>query len=201
MFEHIQKQNISRDQAYELVKKYNTDQSDLNHYLESEAVMKALAQHFHQDQETWALLGLVHDIDWGLTKENTKTHMTKAPDILKEVGFTEDFIEVIMSHAYGFDCADLLHKKRTRKIEHALASAETVTGLIHAYALMRHTMENMESSGLRKKFKDKKFAAGIHREIIEECSHLGLSLEEFFTIAINAIAEIKDQVDLNNNPP
>ena len=102
-----------------------------------------------------------------------------------------------MSHGYGFDCANLLDKKRTRKIEHALASSETITGLTHSYALMRGTIEEMSPEGLKKKFKDKKFAAGVDREIILECELIGLALEEFFKLSIEAIKNIKSEVGLN----
>ena len=90
----------------------------------------------------------------------------------------------------------MLEKKRSRKIEYALAASETVTGLIHSYALMRKTIAGMEVSGLKKKFKDKKFAAGVSREIIMECENISISLDEFFQIAINAISSIAKEVDL-----
>lgn len=187
---------ISRDEAVALLRKYNSDPSDFNHYFESEAVLRALARRLGEDEEYWGMLGLLHDIDWGITKENPREHLTRMPAILRDAGFDDAFIEVVLSHGYGFDCAGLLEKKRARKVEHALASGETITGLIHAYALMRGTIEGMEASGLKKKFKDKKFAAGVHREIILECEHLGLSLDEFFTLAIKAIKDIKERVDL-----
>ncbi len=189
---------MDRNEAWELVKKYNSEQSDLNHYLESEAVMRELAEHLGEDVDYWGMLGLVHDIDWGLTKENVKEHLTKAPQILKDAGFDEKFIEIIVSHGYGFDCAGLLDKKRSEKIEHALACSETITGLIHSYALMRDSrVSDMEVSGLKKKFKDKKFAAGVDREIIKECENIGLSLEEFMQIAISGIRKIAEKVGLN----
>ncbi|MBI2631952.1 HDIG domain-containing protein [Candidatus Pacearchaeota archaeon] len=188
---------ITRETALELLKKYNSDKADLNHYLESEAVMKGLAKRLGENEEYWGMLGLLHDIDWGITKNNVKEHLTKAPEILRNAGFDEDFINIIISHGYGFDCANLLEMKRTRKIEHALACAETITGLIHSYALMRKTIQEMEVSGLNKKFKDKKFAAGVSREIIIECSHLGLTLEEFMKIAIESIQTVSKEVDLN----
>ena len=188
---------LNRDEAWELVKKHNSDQSDLSHYLESETVMRALAKKFGEDEEYWGMLGLLHDIDWGITKDDVKTHLTKAPQILKDANFDDKFIQIIISHGYGFDLPGLEEKKRTKKIEHALACAETITGLIHSYALMRENkMEGMEPSGLKKKFKDKKFAAGVHREIIKECEQLNLNLEEFFALSIEAIKNIASEVGL-----
>jgi len=190
---------LNRDQALELLQKYNPKENkqDWNHYLESEAIMKALAEKLGEDVEYWAMLGLLHDIDWGITKENTIEHLTKAPDILREAGFDDEFINNIISHGCGFECAGLKDKKREAKIQHALAACETLTGLIHAYALMRGgRISDMEVKGLKKKFKDKTFAAGCDRDIIREIEEVGLELDEFFEISINAIKLIKDEVDL-----
>ena len=189
---------ITRDQAWELIKKYNNHAQDLVHYLESEAVMRELAKKLGEDEEYWAVLGLVHDVDQGLTKDNVETHITKAPEILKEAGFDEKFIETIESHGYGFsELPHLADKKRTEKIQYALAASETITGLIHSYALMRgKRISGMEVKGLRKKFKDKAFAAKIEREIIREAENLDLGLDEFFQIAIDGIKNIKEEVGL-----
>ena len=189
---------ISREKAWELVKKHNSDEADLKHYLESEAVMRQLAEHLHEDEDYWAMLGLLHDIDWGITKDNVSTHLTKAPEILKRAGFDEEFIEALVSHGHGFEeLPHLADKRRTKKIEYALAASETITGLIHAYALMRGgRVSDMEAKGLLKKFKDKTFAAKVERKIILECEALGLTLEEFFTIAIEGIKKIKERVGL-----
>jgi len=189
---------ISREQAIELLKKFPQTDSDMNHYLESEAIMKSLAKKLGEDENYWGMLGLLHDVDWALTKNNSKEHLTKAPKILKKAGFDDEFIEIILSHGYGWDCAGLNEKKRSRKIEYALAASETLTGIIHAYALMRGgKISDMEAKGLKKKFKDKAFAAGCRREIIEEIENLGISLDEFFEIAIEGIKNIKEQVKLN----
>ena len=185
---------ITREQAMNLIEYHNAERSDILHYLESEAIMGALAKRLGENEEYWKMLGLLHDIDWGLTKGNTTEHLTKAPEILKKAGFDDEFICIVVSHGYGFDCAGLKEMKRTRKIEFALACAETVTGLIHAYALMRKGLEGMDVTGLKKKFKDKKFAAGVDREIIQECEKIGLSLDEFLDIAIKAVQSIAKEV-------
>lgn len=189
---------INRDKALELLKKYNAHEQDLIHYLESEAVMRELAKKLGENEDYWAMLGLVHDIDWGITKNNVSTHLTKAPEILRETGFDEEFIKIILSHGYGFDeLPHLKNERRAEKIGHALAAAETITGLIHAYALMRgNRISNMDVKGLKKKFKDKTFAAKVDREIIRECEKLGLTLDEFFEIAIEGIKKIKEGIGL-----
>ncbi len=189
---------ITREQALELVKKYNSHEQDLIHYLESEAVMRGVAQRLGENIEYFGMLGLLHDVDWGLTKDNVAMHLTKMPGILKEAGFDNKFIQIILSHGYGFEeLPDLKDEKRSEKIEHALAASETITGLVHAYALMRgKKISDMEVSGLKKKFKDKAFAAKVDREIIKEIEKTGISLEEFFQIAIDSIKNIKDKVGL-----
>jgi len=192
----ISKPPLSRQQAYDLVRAHNDEPADLNHYLESEAVMSALARRLGEDEETWGLLGLLHDVDWGATKADLAQHLTHAPQILREAGCGEDFIEAVLSHGYGTVCAGLQDRRRSQPVERALACAETVTGLIHAYALMRGSMEGMAVKGLRKKFKDRKFAAGVDRDIILECERLGLTLDEFLQLAIDAIREIAPEVGL-----
>lgn len=190
---------ISREQAIEILKKYNNleDKSDWNHFLESEAIMGELAEKLGEDKEKWKMLGLLHDIDWGITKNNSVEHLTKAPEILKQAGFDDEFISNIVAHGCGFECAGLKDKKRTKKEEYALAASETLTGLIHAYALMRgKRISDMEISGLKKKFKDKTFAAAINRDIIKECENLGISLDEFLGIGISAMKRIKNEVGL-----
>jgi len=188
---------ISREQALELVKEYNKEQSDINHYLETEVIMKALAKRLGEDEEYWGMLGLLHDLDWGITKDDVKNHTLKTAEILKEVGFDNEFIEIIKSHCYGFEpVPSLVNKKRTRKVEHALICAETITGLIYAYALLRGGMEGMKPKGLMKRFKEKRFAANVDREIVKECEHLGLELSEFFEIAINAMKGIASEIGL-----
>jgi len=188
---------VTREEAWELVKKYNSDRSDLNHYLESEAVLRAIAKKLGEDVDYYGMLGLLHDIDWEITKGDVPTHLTRAPEILKEAGFDSEFVENVISHGYGFPVAGLEGKKRTKKIEFALAAGETITGLVHATALMRpDKMEGMKVKSLKKKFKDNTFARGIHRNIIMEIENIEITIEEFMELAINAIYEIKKEVGL-----
>ena len=189
---------INRKQALELLKSMYQEDADMLHYIETEAVMKALAEKFNEDTDYWGMLGLLHDIDWTFTKNNQQEHCIKAVEILQKAGFAPEEIEIIQSHGYGCkEIPALQEKKRSKKIEFALASAETVTGLIYAYALMRNrTISGMEVSGLRKKFKDKKFAAGCSREVIAEIENTGLTLEEFFQISIDALTKIKHALGL-----
>ena len=147
---------ISRDNALELLKKFEQKESDMNHYLESEAIMRGLAKKFSENVEYWGMLGLLHDVDWALTKENQSEHLSKAPEILKEAGFDSEFIEIVQSHGYGHEILpQWKDKERTKKVEHCLAAAETMTGIIYAYALMRgKRISDMKVKGLKKKFKE-----------------------------------------------
>jgi uncharacterized protein len=194
---HILLTMITREEALELIEKHHDTQTDINHYLESEAIMGALALKLGEDVEYWKMLGLLHDVDWGMTKSNPKDHLTKAPEILREAGFDDKFIQTVVSHGYGFECAGLEDMIRTELVQHALAASETLTGLIHAYALMRDgRISDMKAKGLKKKFKDKKFAAAIKRDVIRECEKIGMELNDFFVLSIAAIVDIKDEVGL-----
>mgnify|MGYP003975407021 FL=1 len=190
---------LNRTQAIELLKSINQEESNMNHYLESEAIMKKLAERFGMNVNYWGMLGLLHDVDWADTKDNWAEHTIKAEEILKEKGFDEDFIQIIQSHGYGYvEIPIHKEKERKEKVENSLAAAETLTGLIYAYALMRGgKISDMESKGLKKKFKDKSFAANCDREIILEIEKTGLELSEFLELAIDAMKGIKDEIGLN----
>ncbi len=189
---------ITREEAISWLKSMPQLESDMNHYLESEAIMRGLAEKFGEDVEYWGMLGLLHDVDWPLTKNDWKEHCIKAVELLKEKGFDDDFIEAVQSHGYGWDIIPALKdKKRNSKIQYSLAAAETMTGIIFAYALMRgKVISDMEVAGLKKKFKDKKFAENCNREIIREIELTGLSLDDFFSLSIEAVKKIKDQIGL-----
>ncbi len=172
--------------------------SDMNHYLETEAIMRSLAEKFGEDAEYWGMLGLLHDVDWALTKNDWSGHCIKATELLKERGFDGGFIENVQSHGYGHDEIPLLKdKKRASKIQHCLTAAETLTGIIYAYALMRgKRISDMESKGLAKKFRDKSFAANCDRELVREIELAGLPLDSFFELSIESIKRIKDHIGL-----
>lgn len=189
---------IDREQALELLKSMPQKESDMNHYLESEAIMRALAMRYNEDIQYWAMLGLLHDVDWALTRDDWKEHCTKAVEILRNKGFDDKFIKIVQSHAYGYkEIPVFFGMKREDKIEHCLAASETITGLVYSYALMRgRKISDMEGSGLKKKFKDKRFAENCNREIIKEIELTGISLDDFFRLSIDAMKEIKNEIGL-----
>lgn len=189
---------ISRDEALEYLKDMSQEKSDMNHYLESEAIMRGLAKKFGEDVEYWGMLGLLHDVDWSTTKDDLGKHCIACVDILREKGFDDEFIRTVQSHGFGLDIIPSLKDKvRTRRIEHCLVAAETLTGLIYAYALMRGgRISDMKVKGLGKKFKSRAFAANCNRDLILEIEKTGLELGEFLEIGIDAIRNIKSEVNL-----
>ena len=189
---------ITREDAIALLTSMPQIESDMTHYLETEAIMKALAEKFGEEIEYWGMLGLLHDVDWALTKNDWREHCIKAVNLLKEKGFDEEFIENVQSHGYGYDEIPLLKdKKRTLKIQHCLIAAETLTGIVYAYALMKgKRISDMNVNGLKKKFKDKKFAANCNRELVKEIELAGLSLDDFFNLSIESIKSIKNHIGL-----
>ena len=189
---------ITREDAVALLTSMPQIESDMTHYLETEAIMKALAEKFGEDTGYWGMLGLLHDVDWALTKNDWREHCIKAVNLLIEKGFDEEFIENVQSHGYGYDEIPLLKdKKRTLKIQHCLIAAETLTGIVYAYALMKgKRISDMNVNGLKKKFKDKKFAANCNRELVKEIELAGLSLDDFFNLSIESIKRVKNHIGL-----
>ena len=190
---------MTRDEAVVLLRGMPQAESDMNHYFETEAIMRALAEKFGEDVDYWGMLGLLHDVDWALTKEDWTVHCVKAVEILEGKGFDEKFIENVQSHGYCNDgIPSLKDKKRSSRVQHCLAAAETLTGIIYAYALMKgKRISDMEAKGLKKKFNTKSFAANCSRELVEEIELAGISLDDFFALAIEAVKKIKDQIGLS----
>jgi hypothetical protein len=189
---------MTREEAIALLKSMPQADSDMNHYLETEAIMRALAERFGENTEYWGMLGLLHDVDWALTKNDWTEHCIKAAEILKSKGFDGEFIENVQSHGYGLDgIPPLKDKKRNSRIQHCLAASETLTGIIYAYALMRgKRITDMDAKGLKKKFSDRSFAANCSRELIKEIELAGLPMDEFFALSVEAVKKIKDQIGL-----
>jgi len=189
---------IKKQKADELVEKYITVPITKLHCVESEAIMKAMAKHFGENEDVWGILGLLHDIDWDLAKGDSKKHCSLMVDILKEAGGTDFLVETIVSHGYGFDCEAPEGKERSTQIQHALASAETLTGLIVASALVQpdKKLASVSLQSLKKKFKNKGFAGGCRREIILECEKAGIPLNEFLELGLKALQNIHEKLGL-----
>lgn len=189
---------LTKQQADELVEKYITDPITKLHLIESEAIMRALARRFGENEEEWSIIGLLHDIDWDLTKNDPKEHCAKCVGILKEAGASDFLTETIVSHGYGAGCGAPDDKVREGRLQHSLAAAETLTGLIVASALVQpdKKLSSVSIESLKKKFKSKSFAANCNREIIKECEKAGVPLEEFLQLGLKALQGISDKLGL-----
>jgi len=190
---------ITKEQADKLVEIYITEPMTKLHLLESEAIMKALARYLGEDEEKWGIIGLLHDIDWDLTKNDREQHCIKTQEILRHAGASDFLIETVVSHGYGNETIpDLKGMKRDTRIQHCLVAAETLTGIIIASALVQpdKKLSSVQLSSLKKKYKSKSFAANCNRDLVGECEKAGISLDDFLKIGLSALQEISDKLGL-----
>lgn len=181
---------ITREEAFALLQEKVDEEQQINHAIESEAVMRALAEKLGRDPELWGITGLLHDLDYATTKDNHARHGIEAAAMLTGK-LPEEAVYAIQAHN------EMTGIEPISEFDYALRCAETVTGLIHTNALVRPTgMAGMKPKSLKKKMKDKAFAAAVNREVIRECEKIGLELGEFFQIAIAAITSVADEVGL-----
>lgn len=184
---------LDRENALELLHRYVKNEKMIIHSLESEAVMRALAKRLEKDEEKWGLTGLLHDIDVEVTNADPKVHALKAEEILEEFSLDEDMIDAIRMHN-----EDATGLERNKEFQHALAAGETITGLIHACTLVYpdRKIEAVKYKSIKKRMKEKAFAASVKRENILECEKIGLSLDEFIQISVDAMKEIAEEIGL-----
>jgi len=191
--------NITYQQAQDLVGKYISEPITKLHLRETEVFVRALAKKFNEDEEKWGIIGLLHDIDWDLTKDNFAEHCLKAQEILKEAGASDFLIETIISHGYNSEfIPQLQEKQRSTRIQYCLAASETLTGIIIAAALVQpdKKLQSVKLESLKKKFKDKSFAAKCNREIVLECEKAGILLDEFLQIGLSSLQSIAGEIGL-----
>ena len=182
---------MDRKVAIELLKKYNTEEFHIRHALTVEGVMKYFARENGENEEYWGLVGLLHDVDF---EKFPDEHCKKAPELLKEINASDEMIHAICSHAYE-SCSDV---EPILEMEKILYAVDELTGLIWAAAKMRpsKSTKDMEVSSLKKKFKDKKFAAGCSRDVIQKgADRLGWELNDLFEKTIMAMRESEDYVE------
>ena len=182
----------NRAAALELLRKYNAEPFHLQHALTVEAVMRWYAQDLGHggDADFWATVGLLHDVDFEKWPEE---HCKKAPELLAELSSAEELVHAVCSHGYGI-CSDV---EPTHEMEKVLFAVDELTGLIGAAARMRpsKSVSDMEVSSLKKKFKDKKFAAGCSRDIIKTgAERLGWELETLMDKTLQAMRASEAQV-------
>ena len=181
---------LTREQALALLQKYNKEPFHIQHALTVEGVMRWFAQENGEDTEFWGLCGLLHDIDFEIYPDQ---HCQKAPELLAEVNASQEMVHAICSHGYGI-CSDV---EPIHLMEKIMFTVDELTGLIGAAARMRpsRSVMDMELSSLKKKFKDKKFAAGCSRDVIKDgAQRLGWSLDEVLDQTIQAMRSCEASV-------
>lgn len=185
----------TRQEALNLFKQYNKSESLLKHALAVEAVMRYSARKRGQDENTWGIIGLIHDLDYEMYPDE---HCKKTKEILEEQNWPDSYIRAIMSHAWG-TFTDI---KPESDMEKTLYAIDELTGLIVATALVRpsRSIMDMSAKSVRKKWKDKSFAAGVNRSIIERGAEmLNMDVNELITDAILGMCEVADQIGLKGD--
>ena len=182
----------TRDEALALLKEFNHTSSLVKHALAVEGVMRYMARKHGEDEDKWGIIGLVHDLDYERYPEQ---HCEKTREILTERGWPEDYIRAIMSHGWGL-VTDIEPEDEMEKV---LYTIDELTGLIVATALVRPSKSvlDMKIKSLKKKWKDKSFAAGVNREVIQNGAQmLGMELNDLFSDTIMGMREVAEAIDL-----
>jgi len=184
---------ISRERSLELLNQYLSSPNLMKHSLASEAVMRALARHLSEDEDLWGLTGLLHDLDVELTLDDPTRHTHETVRILREEGVAEEILTAICMHN------ELAHDdKRSERFHHALAAGETITGLVIAAALVYpdKKLASVKPKSVRKRYKEKQFAAGADRNIIAECELIGIPIADFCDLSLEAMQGISADLGL-----
>lgn len=192
----MEEKKPTRKEALELFKRYNKSDSLLRHALAVEATMKHFAELLDEpDVEKWQIVGLIHDLDYEMYPEE---HCVKVKEILKEEDYPEDYIKAVASHGYKI-CSEV---EPTEKMEKVLYATDELTGLITASALVRPSKSvlDLKTKSVKKKWKDKAFASGVNREIIQRgIDMLDMDRDEVIQETINAMKKVADEIGLKGN--
>jgi len=183
---------MTRKEALDSIKVNVENENLVKHMLATEAIMRALARCLGEDEEEWGLTGLLHDIDMELTEGNMVTHSTLGADLVRELGASEAMAHAILCHneAHGIPLET--------KLDKALFCADPLTGLIIAATLVRpdKKLAGLEAKSVKKRFKEKSFAAGVDRQQIAQCSEIGIELGEFIELGLKAMQRIAEELGL-----
>lgn len=188
MTEHIP----TRQEAMDLLLAYNSDQSLIRHGLAVEGVMRHFAEKYGEDPEKWGIIGLVHDLDY---QQFPDRHCTKTAQILHEHNWPPDYIRAVVSHGWGI-CSEV---RPEHKMEKVLYAVDELTGLVAAAALVRPSKSvlDIEPKSVRKKWKDKSFAAGVSRDIIQNGAEmLDMQLNDLFAETIAGMRQVAEAIGL-----
>ena len=186
----------SREEAFSLLRQYNKNEGLIKHALAVEAVMRYCARKRGQDEEMWSVIGLIHDLDY---EQFPEQHCRKTEEILVSENWPADYIRAVLSHGWGI-CTDV---EPQNDLEKVLFAVDELTGLVAATALVRpsRSVMDMKAKSVKKKWKDKSFAAGVNREIIEKGAEmLGIEISELINDVIMGMREVADEIGLRGNP-
>jgi len=182
---------MDRSEALKLLKKYVKNDKLIKHCIATSAIMRELARELNEDEERWALIGILHDIDYEIVQGDMKKHGIVGSEILRNEGFDEEFCEIVKNHNYH-----LFEPKRKEEI--ALVSSDNISGLIVACALVKNKkVTSVTPKTVKEKFKERSFARGCNREAIRRIEEIGISLDKFFEIAIRALVSVRDELGLD----
>ena len=182
----------TREQAWKLLNEYNQSESLIKHALAVEGVMRHMARKSGEDEEKWGVIGLIHDLDYEKFPEQ---HCKKTEEILRENGWPEEYIRAVISHGYGI-CTEV---EPESELEKTLYAIDELTGLVVTTALVRpsKSVMDLKAKSVKKKWKDKRFAAGVDRSIIENgAKMLGVEISELITDTIMGLREVADEIGL-----
>ena len=182
----------AREEALALLTEFNQSENLIRHAFAVEGVMRYMARKHGEDEELWAVIGLIHDLDY---EQFPDRHCAKTAEILRERGWDEEAVRAVVSHGYGI-CSDVEPKTR---LEKTLFAVDELTGLVAATALVRpsRSVLDMKAKSVKKKWKDKQFAAGVDRSVIERgAAMLGVDLAELITDTIMGMREVAEAIGL-----
>jgi len=188
----MQEHTPTYDEALSLLKEFNQSESLLKHAYSVEAVMRYMARKAGEDEEKWGIIGLMHDLDYERFPEQ---HCQKVREILAERGWPEEYIRAIASHGWGI-CSDVEPRTNMEKV---LYAADELTGLVTAVALVRpsKSVADLEAKSVMKKWKDKAFAAGVNRDVIEKGTEmLAVELRDLVSDVIMAMRSVSERIGL-----
>jgi len=184
----------TRREAFELLCRYNSNESLIKHAFAVEAVMRYMARKQGEDEEMWGVIGLVHDLDYERFPEQ---HCRKSLELLRESGWPEEYIRAVVSHGWGI-CSDV---EPVSVLEKTLYAIDELTGLVTTSALVRPSKSvlDLEPSSVKKKWKDRRFAAGVNREVIEKGARLlGTDLTQLIADTIQGMRTVAREIGLED---
>lgn len=181
---------MTREEALQMVQDKVKNKNLQKHMFATEAVMRRLARHFGEDEAMWGLAGLLHDLDYDETVNDFPKHGLVTAELLEDTDVPDEVIHAIKSHPGHFPRESLMDR--------AIYAADPVTGLIVAAALMHPSkkLKNLDVDFVERRFKEKRFAAGANRDQIRSCEDMGLSLNDFIALSLEAMQSIDDQLGL-----